>query len=68
MTRDINQDSSTVQIPDRKFPGIHQEMEWLSKAILDMRFGEVGLVFVVHDGKVVRVKKLTEESSLAQQG
>ena len=36
-------------------------LDWLTKNLDDIEYGEVGLVFTVHDGKPQYVKKLLEK-------
>lgn len=35
---------------------------WLDRALKATPFGEVGITLVVHEGKIIRIKKLLEES------
>jgi hypothetical protein len=68
MTRDNNVNARKAQIPCGRIQEIGGDLEWLSQSLETVAFGEVGLVFVVHDGKIVRVKKVTEECHLATRG
>lgn len=36
--------------------------EWVVNTIRDTPFGEVGVTFVLHNGKVTRIKRLIESS------
>jgi len=36
-------------------------IEWIENTIYSLRFGEVSISFVVHDGEVVSIKKNIEE-------
>ena len=39
--------------------------DWLKEHVKDTEYGEVGLYFVIHQGKVTRVKKHIELSEKA---
>ena len=68
MSRNNDAMSTTQEKTYNQTLGIDQDLAWLSASLSTVRFGEVGLVFIVHDGKIVRVKKVTEENHLPLPG
>lgn len=68
MTRNNDESARKAQGSPGKILEIGGDLEWLTQSLEAVAFGEVGLVFVVHDNKIVRVKKVTEESHLANRG
>lgn len=37
-----------------------ESLRWLEKELQQLEYGEVGLIFVVHAGKIVKRKKILE--------
>lgn len=37
-----------------------ESLKWLEMELNQVRYGEVGLIFILHDGRIVKRKKILE--------
>ena len=47
-----------LQVPEN----VSRAITWLASSLTELEYGEVGITFVLHQGTIVRIKQLVEQS------